>query len=322
MKKIISLLLFFISFAIHSQEVANSKEKSLNEYELSLQQLCKKLYNSKTDAEKTAYNQQLLLELEKALNHPNSFGFPFDSIKKDIHILDAEDGKFRIINWDLPKENGTIEYCGFIQSKHTLKEKKKKTNIIQLYPLIDKSLEIKNPDNYVSDNKKWLGMWYYRIITKKYKFKTYYTLLAWDGNDNYSQKKIIDVLTFDANGTPRFGADIFNYQKKFPKRVIFEYSATCNMSLKYSAKKDSIVFDHLAPTQPLLEGQFQYYCTDMSYDGFGFKKGKWNYGADINAINEKDEKDKLYNNPKKLKNDENTHESDLIIKIVKRKKEN
>jgi hypothetical protein len=104
-------------------------------------------------------------------------------------------------------------------------------------------------------------------------------------------------LTFDKAGVPHFGADIFNFQKRYPKRVIFEYSATCSMSLKYSSKKDSIVFGHLAPIEPQLEGQFQYYCSDLSFDGFGFKKGKWNYGADVNAVNEKDDKDKFYGNP-------------------------
>ena len=168
-----------------------------------------------------------------------------------------------------------------------------------MFPLVDKSAEIKNPDNAITNNNKWFGALYNKIIIKKTKSKTYYTLLGWDGNDKFSQKKIIEVLTFDANnGTPIFGADIFNFERKYPKRVIFEYSASCSMSLKFSNVKDSIVFGHLAPTSAQLEGQFQYYCSDMSFDGFGFKKGKWNYGTDINALNEKDEKDKLYGDPK------------------------
>lgn len=140
-------------------------------------------------------------------------------------------------------------------------------------------------------------MLYYKVIHTKYKSKNYYTLLAKDENDKISQKKIIDVLTFDNQGVPHFGADIFNFQKKYPKRIIFEYSAGCSMSLKYSPKKDSIIFGHLAPIEPQLEGQFQYYCSDMSFDGFGFKKGKWNYGADVKAMNDKVENDKMYHDP-------------------------
>ena len=124
-------------------------------------------------------------------------------------------------------------------------------------------------------------------------------------------------LTFDFNGTPRFGADIFNMQKKYPKRIIFEYSANCSMSLKYNNKKDSIVFDHLSPTSPQLEGQYQYYCNDMSYDGFGFRKGKWNYGMDLNAINDKDEK-ALKDNLQELKEG---IISEASRKIVERKEQ-
>ncbi len=276
-------------------------------YQDSLMRICKNLYSAKknTDDVKTKYNQQLLTTFETALNAPNSFDYSFDSlgILNYISLLYSPDKKFRIITWNLPKADGTYEYYGFIQEKHLQKTKKglfknQSTEVMQLYPLIDKSTEIKNPENTITDNKKWFGMLYYKIIEKKSKGKKYYTLLAWDGNDKLSCKKIIDVLTFDFNGTPRFGADIFNMQKKYPKRIIFEYSANCSMSLRYSSKKDSIVFDHLSPTSPQLEGQYQYYCNDMSYDGFGFKKGKWNYGMDLNAINDKDEKDKKYNNPR------------------------
>lgn len=279
-----------------------AQEKSVfNLYQDTLQNICKNLYTpGKSDADKQKYNRELLITFERVLNTDNSFDFPFDSLKKDMAILLSPDEKFRIINWDLAKDDGTYEYYGFIQMKHA------EPNMKSLYPLIDKSAEIKNPENAISDNKKWFGMLYYYIIPKKVKKKTYYTLLGRDGNDKLSIKKIIDVLTFDANGTPHFGANIFNMQKKYPKRVIFEYSASCKMSLKYNDKKDSIVFDHLAPTQPQLEGQFQYYCGDMSYDGFGFKKGQWNYGIDLNAINNKDYKDKLYNDPQKKSNDKNS----------------
>lgn len=267
-----------------------------------LKSICRHLFSAKTDEEKKKYNQELLTTFESVLSKPSSFDITFDSLKNDMAILVSPDNKFRIINWNIEKADKTYEYFGFIQSKHEEVEKgglfhKKKTEIIQLYPLTDKSSEIKNPDNAITDNKKWFGMLYYKIVMKKTKTKTYYTLLGYDLNDQYSKKKIIDVLTFDNNGTPRFGADIFVMEKKFPKRIIFEYAATCNMSLRYNSQKDSIVFDHLAPTQPQLEGQFQYYCADMSYDGFGFKKGKWNYGTDLNATNEKDEKDKFYHDP-------------------------
>ncbi|MCE3279564.1 MAG: hypothetical protein K0S44_1755 [Bacteroidetes bacterium] len=296
------LLFILMTFSIHIGFSQSGHEKSaiaLKESELST--ICKKLYSS-TGENQALQNGLLIEKFDSILHEPNSFeNYEFDSLKKDLSILRSPDNKFRIIHWHLEKSDGTFEYFGFIQSKHSETKKglfkKSKTETIQLYPLTDRSSEIKNPENTITDNKKWYGMRYYKIIHTKTRTKNYYTLLGWDGNDKFSQKKIIDVLTFDNTGIPRFGADIFNYGKKYPKRVIFEYSATCSMSLKYSSKKDSIVFAHLAPIKPTLEGQYQYYCSDMSFDGFGFKKGKWNYGKDLNAVNDKNENDKLYNNP-------------------------
>lgn len=324
--KLISRFCFIILFAITTNASAQEVTKEmritfLKEFtQTRLKEDIKLLYSAKTDEDKNKYNQQLLADFEQAIRTPYMFDFAFDSVQKDIKILYAPDNKFRIIHWEVEKKDGTFEYYGFIQSKHKQVKKnglfKKSTEeVIQLYPLIDKSAEIKNPENAVTDNKKWFGMRYYRIIENKTKNKTYYTLLGWDGNDKFSQKKIIDVLTFDNMGVPHFGADIFSYMKRFPKRVIFEYSASCNMPLKYNSKKDSIVFGHLAPTQPQFEGQFQYYCNDMSFDGFGFKKGRWNYGEDVKAVNDKDDNDKLYNDPH-----DRSPGSDQSDRIEKRKK--
>jgi hypothetical protein len=301
MKKLILFFLIFYSLFGFSQSDNEDSARKVKENDL--HHISNKIFAAKTDVDKLKYNKQLLEKFDSLLNEPGSFEhYQFDSLRKDMPILISPDNKFRIITWEIEKSDGTHEYFGFVQSKHTDVKKKGfrkiKTETVQLFPLIDKSPEIKNPENAISDNKKWFGMLYYSIILTKSKSKDYYTLLGKDNNDKYSQKKIIDVLTFDNTGVPHFGADIFNFQKRYPKRVIFEYSATCSMSLRYNSKKDSIVFGHLAPIEPQLEGQYQYYCSDMSFDGFGFKKGKWNYGTDINAVNEKDEKDKLYGNPR------------------------
>lgn len=304
MKKCGLLILVLFSLSCMAQE-KNATKLLLENYNDTLKTLCKKLYTAKNDADKKRYNLQLINTFEKALNTENSFDYPFDSLN-DIARLTASDKKVRIINWNVPYNDGTQEYFGFVQNKFSQTKKKslfrkETTSSIKLHPLTDKSSSIKNPETTISDNKNWFGMLYYTVIVKKTKKQTYYTLLGWDGNDKISQKKIIDVLTLDNNGNPHFGADVFNMPKKNPKRVIFEYAASCTMSLRYNTKKDSIVFDHLAPENPLLEGQYQYYCIDMSYDGFGFKNGKWNYGADLNITNDKSPKDKLYNDPHSTK---------------------
>lgn len=299
--KYIFFVFSIISISVFSQKQLNGNTEMIQD-EHHLKTICEHLFTAKTEAEQRKYNDELLKAFEKILSNPNSFEMTFDSLKNYMGILTAPDNTFKIINWNLIKDDKTYEYFGFIQSKFTQKKKTgflktQEITTIQLYPLIDKSAEIRNPENAITDNKKWFGMLYYKIILKKSKEKNYYTLLGYDLNDAFSKKKIIDVLTFDANGNPRFGADIFAMGKKYPKRVIFEYAYNCSMSLRYNSQKDSIVFDHLSPPEPQLEGQFQYYCTDMSYDGFGFKKGKWNYGEDVSAVNEKSDMDKYYHDP-------------------------
>lgn len=261
---------------------------------------------------------ELIQLFEETLKSNTSFDFGFDSLKKDIGILDSPDKTFRIIHWNIPYNDGTYKYFGFIQEKFITGKKKNKTESILVFPLIDRSVEIKNPENHMSDNKKWYGMLYYKIVPLKTRSKTYYTLLGWDGNDKISQKKFIDILTFDNNGNPRFGADIFDIPKKNPKRICFEYAHNCTFVLRYNEDMNMIVFDRLGPMEPQLAGQFQYYCTtDFQYDGYKIKKGKWLFMTDIQPRNEKTNGDKLYQNPE---SNNGKKESDQIIKREKKKK--
>ena len=300
MKNLLFIFLIFISFFSFGQK-KKDKYAQLERYNDSLKVIVENLYASKTDADKQKWNIQLIKTFETCLLLPNSYTFPFDSLD-DIARLTSPDKAFRIINWNVPNNDGTHSYYGFIQKKQkkiikigTFKKEVKE--IILLFPLKDNSANIRNPQNYVSDNRRWFGMLYYKIIPKKTKSKMYYTLLAWDGNDKFSTKKIIDVISFSKSGTPKFGAYLFNMKRLHQKRVIFEYSKDCSMSLKYDEKKDSIIFDHLIPTQEQLIGQYQFYCPDLGLDGFGFKRGKWNFSTDVLARNEKMEQDKYYVDP-------------------------
>lgn len=322
MKKYCFAFVFFLNFLGLAAQEKISSAKALNAYQDTLKNICNALFAPGiSDTERKTLNKEILRVFEKALTQEDAFAFPFDSLTGVARLVPS-DKSFRIINWNLPYADGTQEYFGFIQNKYTLVKKKglfskEKTTSIKLHQLIDKSAEIKNPENHISDNKNWYGMLYYAIIPKRAKKKMYYTLLAWDGNDKLSKKKIIDVLTFDEKGIPHFGADIFNVPKKSPKRVVFEYAANCTISLKYNSKKDIVVFDHLSPENPSLEGQYQYYCTDMSYDGFEFKKGNWNYIEDVNITNDKDPNDKFYNDPHSTKP---TNSSNTIISKEKKPK--
>lgn len=295
MKRISFLLLFLISFCIRSQSVLDNKSV-LAQYQDTLHKLQPKMFKAtNSDADKMAANNEFIITLERALKDEKSFQFPFDSLK-GIGVLTSEDKKLRIYNWNIQKQDGTHEYFGFMQYNHP---KLKKTI---LYKLNDKSSEIKNPDNSILDNNKWFGCLYYKIIVKKVKKNVYYYLLGWDGNDKASQKKIIDVAQFDNKGSVKFGADVFNYGKKFPKRIIFEFTQEATMSVKYDDRNDMIIFEHLSPRNSVLKGQYQFYGPDGSFDAFEYEKGNWTLIEDVDARNPKSYKDRQYKAPEKLPN--------------------
>jgi hypothetical protein len=110
-------------------------------------------------------------------------------------------------------------------------------------------------------------------------------LLGWDGNNDLTRKKVIDVLRFGSSGKPAFGANIFKFDKKKRKRIFFEYSAKTNMTLTYNEKHDMIVFDHLSPSESSYKGLYQYYGPDFSYDAMYFDKGKWQLVKDVDVRN-------------------------------------
>jgi hypothetical protein len=289
------ILLFLSAFAQKGIKAdKRADERILLQLQDSLRKIEPRIFTSKTDDQKYDANKKFIALLAEALSYKESFDFPFDSLKGVARLV-SPDKKFRIINWNLPRNDGTFEYFGFIQS-YSKKEKS-----YMLFRLADKSDEIANAPNTVGTPDKWYGMLYYKIIETKHQKKTYYTLLGWDGNDNMSRKKMIDVVSFGSDGAPKFGDGIFSYEKKFPRRVIFEYAPDAVMTLNYAeASKqidnknittDMIVFSHLMPSHPALEGQYQFYVTDGSFDAFMFKNGKWEYVKDVDARNSKSKTD-------------------------------
>lgn len=296
MRKLLYLtLIFAFTRPVISQSADTVKKvsASLTQIEEELKGLQKKLFFSKKEAERFETNKTFLKLWQEALANPQSLEFPFDSIK-EVSRLTSKDKKFRIITWNVPKNDGTHAYFGFLQVNNVKIQKvgwfkKIKTTEYELFPLQDKSAAVKSAETYLGDPTKWFGMLYYTVID----CDGYYTLLGWDGNDNLTQKKFIDILYFKSDGTPQFGKDVFKIPKKSPKRIVFEYSSEVAMSLKYNERSNRIVFSHLAPREegPQLEGQFQYYGPDGSFDAFEQSKDRWILNEDIDARNRKNKND-------------------------------
>lgn len=280
MQKARKLFLFIlvISFTFGYPQLSNKDTDFFGKYEDSLQTIAKKLFATKVDSLKISYNEQFSDLWEAILLNGLSYYWDFDSLKKDVYLLKSTDKKLRIVNWNLAMADGTYKYYGFIQSLYPRSKK------YEVYQLKDVSESVKNAETYNGDNTKWYGMLYYNII----QCNGYYTLLGWDGNDKLTTKKIVDVLSFKADGSPQFGKNIFNnVPKKYPKRLILEFASECSISLKYKEKEKSIIFNHLAPPDPFLDGQYEFYIPDGTFDCLEYKNNSWVYIEDFDARNGK-----------------------------------
>jgi len=247
---------------------------------------------SKTEQQRMDNSEKFSDALKFTLSKQKSNEFPFDSLKHYRVMLESPDKEVRIFTWNIEAEEGTHKFNGYIQALN------KKSKKYEVYQLTDKSEGMKEPENAVLNVTKWYGAYYYEIVQKKYKKNKQYVLLGWDGNNRVTNKRLIEVLSFDGKGFPKFGDNIFYSENgKIKKRIIFEYQARTVMSLKYDDGKDMIIFDHLSPSNPNLEGIYQFYGSDFSYDGLQFKDGKWKYVKNVDIRNDKDKTDKYFHAP-------------------------
>lgn len=251
-----------------------------------------------SDSVRLSANREFSEVLLQTLRQEGSFQYPFDSLTTISRMI-APDSSFRILTWNLPKDDGTYLYSGIIQCRpQPLKE--------TLFVLSDCSDTIAGLERLIAGCQSWPGSHYYQIMMHDTPAKKYYTLLGWDGHTRFSSRKIIEMLTFDQQGQPVFGAPVFpDYLKGDQARVIFEYSSGATMSLRYETQRyrelrsknryrpkyrfmtsPMIVFDHLEPMDPSLKGQFSFYVpVGNIVDAFVFVDGCWRFKADVDARN-------------------------------------
>lgn len=273
-KSILYILAALFSHLVQAQSIDfRAEEDSL----LKLRTTC---LLEESDSIKIQLNKQFTAYLLQVLAKNNSMLFGFDSLKS-LAILVPEDKSFRIINWEIGFSDNSIAYFGLVQ--HFSKKK----NQMQLTELIDKSSNVKKPENVVLDAANWYGAHYYKLIETKKKKKKYYTLLGANWSNTLVRKKIIDVITIGNDGKVKFGDAIFQHKTGTFKRIILNYASEISVSLRYDESKKMILFDHLVPREPNLKGQFEFYGPDMSIDGYSFQKGKWLFKEDIDARNQK-----------------------------------
>ncbi len=289
---------FIFSFFILNNLFANCQtdDSIFNKFKIAERQLIKieKGFNSRKEIDRIEANKKFIAAWDLIVSDKNILNYSFDSLN-GVSILSPKNNKFKLITWNLNKDDGTHTFFGYLLINNSKRIKKGffKHETVEAYEhfkLLDKSWQIKNPETYIGTSDKWFGMLYTQLI----ECDDFFTLIGWDGNDKLTQRKFIDVLYFKPNGEAVFGKDVFKFPRKNPRRLMFEYSSDVTMSLKFNEKKNQIVYSHLAPREEgtVLEGQFQYYGPDGSFDALELRKDKWVTLEDIDARNEKNKNDR------------------------------
>ncbi|RZK60509.1 MAG: hypothetical protein EOO91_01050 [Pedobacter sp.] len=276
--------------AQHTYNISNTPR--LNKIQDSLVILSEETFAAKTNLERVEKNAQFVKKFISALKVNGSFNFGFDSLKR-ISILKSPDNSFRIITWFVPTEEGTYRYYGTIQMGTS-------DGSLKLFPLTDGSDKLTDA-NSLTSNKNWFGTRYYEMIPVMVNGKQpYWIFLGWKGNNATTNKKVIEVLSFE-KGEPVFGKNIFEVAKNQPlkNRVVFEYNKANTMTLTVENKVNMIVFDHLAPYDPKMAGKFEFYVGDGSFDGYKLNWGKLSLSENLELKNDPSPNDDFYGKPVK-----------------------
>ncbi len=218
-----------------------------------------------TDAAREEASENMRTVLMAAFAEDSVFQYPFYKLNR-MACVTSPDGAFRLFNWNQPHLDGTQSYYAFILFPEKGEYVELKDNADLDDKILDKTL---TPD-------EWYGALYYEIFPVKHKGETYYTIMGWDGNDNLSNKKILDVLNIDKKYRVTLGRPVYQVSDEFVDRRVFEYAEQARINLRYLKPKEAIIYDRLQPEKSGLEGAYEYYIPSTAYDGYVLnKQGLW-----------------------------------------------
>jgi hypothetical protein len=207
--------------------------------------------------------------LMDALQHPESWDYPFEALKfSTIPIASHPKANVRIFTFNVILNDGVFHQYGVIQHK---KRKELKT-----YALLDTAQKL--PERYTEAElsiDQWIGCIYYQLQPFKIGKTQTYLLFGFDGHNKNSNRSILDVLYFDGD-EPYFGYELFRSSEEDPTpepREIFEYHKSAKLMLRYQEEGQHIVMEDLVPSGPQFKGNPYFYIPSGDYHAY-FQEGK------------------------------------------------
>lgn len=267
------LSLGILAFPAQGQGVdLNAKSKIPVSWEDSLSAAGNRLQNGEDARQRRQASSEISSLLRQVLSQKGSWDLAFDMIPQ-VSVLTPKDESFRIFTWQLFLDPDHYQHSGLVQWK------KDPTHVVLLN---DRSDEYLRPESTIGSPDHWYGAVYYGIRECKLNRQPYWLLFGYDGHSATSQRKIIDVLTVDDQGTLTFGAPVFHFDddarpREPIHRVVMDYAIGSRVRVRYDEHYKMILYDHLIPFADDRSGLGLVNIPDGTYEGFTYKKGLWQH---------------------------------------------
>lgn len=259
--------------AASAQGINAADRKQLFKKEDSLKVYADSMINAEQAGKRFLSDSQFVRTFVRALKIKNSFFYPFDSLET-VSRLYPQDSSFRIFTWQLKKDEYMYYQKGAIQMRTP-------DGSLKLYPLFDASMFTAKPQDSIRKRNNWIGAIYYKIIQKTFNGKNYYTLLGFDDYTVSSNRKWMEVMSFDAQtGEPVFGGPLITFKDDTTKikpvlnRFSIEYKKEARTLFNYNPEMDMIIYDHLVSEDDQPERK-ETFIPDGDFEGFKWQDGQW-----------------------------------------------
>ncbi len=307
MLRIIIAFLFVGMFA-QAQTFSKAELKILNKKQDSLSILAWRISNEISATNRLLSDSVFTKVLVRSLAIKNSFKFAFDSVQ--IAKVVAPDSSFRLFTWEVERSKDKIRQRGVVQYKTP-------DGKLKIVPLIDNS-EFMEELTAVNDNRNWIGALYYKILLNEWQGKKYYTLIGFDENNSTSNKKWIEVLTFNDAQQPIFGGPYIQHTTRgIINRIGLEYKKDSKIKVSYDEEQNMIIYDHLSSETGFVN-QRDTYVADGDYEGLKWENGVWKHTEKVMCncpLSTKENKEKV--NDILIDKDGNKLEQKLLDKSKK-----
>lgn len=268
---ILVVVCFFVFLNVGiAQKISKADLKELAKREDSIKSYSQRMVFMEEPGDRFRADSNFIRGFVRALRTKNSFYYSFDSL--NISKLYAPDSSFRIFTWQMKKDEYVFIQKGAIQMNTP-------DGSLKLFSLFDNSMFTSKHTDSARGRDNWIGAIYYKIILKEHQGKKYYTLLGFDDFTVNSNKKWLEVLSFDANGQPVFGGPLVSFKDDSVKRPVqarfnIEYKKEAKTTFNYDSNMDLIVFDHLISETGEPNNKSSY-IPDGDYEAFKWVNGQW-----------------------------------------------